>query len=344
MGGGHDRPATGEHPGELGRHDEIGGAGPLGEEVDVRGVEEDVEVALVLQGEHGYVGTAGDERFEAAAECSFAAEDEVDFGLSFKGVGEWGEALYALLVSHVAGVKNDGLAHETQILAKRVRVARAEGEDGFRVYPVGEQQGAGGLGALGDCAGDHLRRDAGDSREAMSKEALRGEGQAMYGAAGLEQVKVEGGVHLEILDVEPGWASRKGCDGESDGCTAKGGLDGDDDVGSPGDLAEHLGDAERGEGQEMGDAGASGGVEGDVEGGSIDGRATRRWCGLHAVEGAAIFGVDPPVRVVGRARHDAHFVAYLGEMVSPVSGVFSDAGELGREVQTIDQDAKAGGR
>ena len=78
VGGGDDGSAAGEHAGEFRRHDEIGGTGSLGEEMDVGGVEEVVEAVEGLEGQEGDVGEVGDDVFEVGAEGSVAAEDEVD--------------------------------------------------------------------------------------------------------------------------------------------------------------------------------------------------------------------------------------------------------------------------
>ena len=78
VGGGDDGAAAGEHAGEFGRHDEVGGVGALREHVDVGGVAEVVEAGEGLERQEGDVGEMRDDGFEMGAEGSVAAEDEVD--------------------------------------------------------------------------------------------------------------------------------------------------------------------------------------------------------------------------------------------------------------------------
>ena len=113
VGGGEDGAAAGEHAGEFGGHDKVGGSGALGEEMDVGGVEEVVELVEGLEGEEGNVFETGDRGFELGTEAAVAAEEEVDLGVGGEVLGERSEELEALFVAHVTGVKQDDFVFET---------------------------------------------------------------------------------------------------------------------------------------------------------------------------------------------------------------------------------------
>jgi hypothetical protein len=141
VGGGDDGAAAREHAGELGGHDEVGGSGSLGEEVDVGCVEEVVEALNWLEREQRYVGMVGDEGFELRAEGSVAAEEEVDARVVFEGLRKWGQEFEALFCAHIAGVEKDDFVFEVEFAAEGVGCGAMLRVDGFDVDPVGEEDG-----------------------------------------------------------------------------------------------------------------------------------------------------------------------------------------------------------
>lgn len=141
VGGGDDGAAAGEHAGELGGHDKIGGSGSLGEEMDVGCVEEVVEALDWLEREQRYVGVVGHEGFELRAEGSVTAEEEVDSRVVFEGLRKWGQEFEALFRTHIAGVEKDDFAFEVELATEEVGCGAVLRVDGFDVDPVGEEDG-----------------------------------------------------------------------------------------------------------------------------------------------------------------------------------------------------------
>ena len=352
LGGGDNGTAAGEHAGELGRHDEVGGTGSLRKEVDVGGVEEVVEESERLQREQGYIGAAGDEGFELRAEGSVAAEEEVDAGIVVgaargEGVGEGGEELEALLGAHVAGVEEDDFGvfargGEIQLAAEVVAriFLRVLWVDGVDVDPVGKEDGLVGGNAFGEGTLDHLEGDAGDAVEGAGEEGFESDGEGVDGAVGGEQAEVEGGVDLEVLDVEPGGCAGGFGDEESERGAEEGGFDVEDDLWLPPGLAQHDGKAAEHEGEEVRHALEAGGFGRDVEGGAVDDGFAGDFFG--AVEGATVVFADAPGGIVRGSGDDADVVAAGCEPGGHFAGVFADAGKFGGVIETVDQDSQIG--
>ena len=311
VGGGDYGASAREHGGELGGHDEVGGSGSLGKEMDVGGVEEVVETRERLEGEKGYVGVVCDEGFELGAERSIAAEEEVDAGVVFEGLREGGEEFEALLGSHIAGVEEDDFAFEAEFATDGVAGDAALGVDGVDVDPVGEEDAVGLRYTFGEGALDHLAGDAGDSIEGLGVAVLELEGDEVNGAFGGEEAEIECRVDLEVLLMKPrGRTGGLGCE-ERDGGAEESGLDGEDDLGLPEELACDDRKAAEHEGREVQDSLEASGAGGNVERGAIDdglsGVLTRDVFG--AVEGIAVVFADAPGWVVRGCGDDTDFVA-----------------------------------
>ena len=335
VGGGEDGASAGEHAGEFGGHDEVGGSGTLGQEVDVGGVEQVVELVEGLEGEEGDVGEARDCGFELGAEAAVAAEEEVDLRVRGEVAGEGGEELEALLVAHVAGVEEEDFVFEAS--AEGVLGLSRLGVDGFDIDPVGEEDGRGrGARPWLTERSNHFGGDGGDAGEGVGEQRFELKGEGVDGAVGGEEAEVKGGVDFEVLDVEPGGGSGGVGDEEGEGGSEEGGLDGPDDLGLPEDLTEQGGEAAEGEGGEVNHALEAGGFFGDVERGAED-----LWvAGLGFVGVAEVFA-DAPGGVVRGGGDDVEVVAPGGEPCGHFAGVFADAGELGGEVEAVDEDAEA---
>ncbi len=98
--------------------------------------------------------------------------------------------------------------------------------------------------------------------EPAGEDLLEGEGEGVDRSSGGEEAEVEGGVDLEVLDVEPGGGVGEEGGEEGGGGGEEGGFDGDDDVGLRCGLAQDYWSAEKGEGGEVEEALEAGGVAG----------------------------------------------------------------------------------
>ena len=329
VGGGDDGAAAGEHAGELGGHDEVGGSGSLGEEMDVGGVEEVVEAIEGLEGEQGYVGAVGDEGFELGAEGSVAAEEEVDAGVvSAKDCGEGGEEFEALLGSHVAGVEEDDFVFEVEFAAEGVGRGAGLRVDVRRCLPSWGRGWRGCGDAFGEGALDHLAGDAGDAGEGAGEEVFeargrgRGWGLRRGGGRGRRRRLLRSPVR------EARRRRRWPGDEERDGGAEEGGLDGEDDVGLPEGWRSMTGRLPSMKEARCSDSLEAGGSGGDVEGGAVDDGLGGVLAGgvFGAVEGVAVVFADAPCGVVRGGGDDADFVASGGEPGGHLAGVFADAG------------------
>ena len=269
------------------------------------------------------------------AEGAIATKDEVNAGIGGQSPGEGGQGFQTLLVAHIAGVKKDDLSAEAELLAKSIRGIRRGRLYCREVDPVWKQKGADGGDALRMGALDHAWRDRGDAVEEACDAALEREGEGVNGASGREKAEVEGGVDFEVLHVEPGGGVGESGEQKSDRCGEERGLDGENDVGLPVRLAEAGTEAGKGERAEMQHALEARRAGRDVEGAAVDGEVGQRVLGRAAIaEGR----VNAPGRVVGRRGDDVNVVAAAGEPEGHFAGVLTDAGELRREVEAVDED------
>ena len=173
-------------------------------------------------------------------------------GSALQSAGRVEDQLQALLLAHTARVQEyDGVFGDVQRGA--VRAWLLLGVDRLGVDPVGEEEAVGLALRLDHGPLDHLLRDGGDAVEAAHEGALGVEGHAAQ-ALGFEQAKVEGGVDLKVLYVQPGLgAGQAGCEQGRDGAEQRR-LDGEDDVRAPAALREHRDGAAECEAPQMQDA------------------------------------------------------------------------------------------
>lgn len=185
----------------------------------------------------------------------------------------------------------------------------------------------------------HVARDAGDAREAAGEEGIETRGQGGQGASGREQVELESGGHLEVLNMQPGGCTGDGGDEQRDGGGEEGGFDGEDNLRSPKDLTQHDREAAESEGEEMQQAGAAAGVSRHPEWRSVDcGRGWLRTVSrplFGSIEAATVVVVNTPARVVGRSGDNADLMAATSKPDRHFAGVLADAGEFGRVVETV---------
>ena len=341
IGGGDDGFAAGEHAGELGGHDEVGCSTALRHEMNIRTIQQVVEARKGLEREHRHIFAVGDESFELRAEGSVSAEEEVYGLILLKGLGERREEFEALLGAHVAGVEEDRLAFEAELEAEGVGVVGGVGLDGFDVDPVGKEACLLDGDALGDAALEHLAGDAGDAGEGLGEDLFKPQGEGVDGAVLGQEAKLEGSVDLEVLHVEPAGGGACLGDEEGQGRAEEGRLDGPDDLGVPGDLTQHDGQAANHEGEEMEDTLGSVGLLRNVERGAVNGR-DKGIVFAFDVEGLpAVLVPDTPCGVIGRRRHDPDVMPSCREPGRHLACVFANAGQLGRIVQPVDENAEA---
>ncbi len=157
-------------------------------------------------------------------------------------------------------------------------------------------------------------------------------------AFGGKETEIEGGIYLEVVDVEPGGGAGGFGYEEGQGGTEEGGLYREDYIGPPEDLAEHDWEAAQHEGDQVGYPFEAGGFCGDVEGGAVD----RGFAGLAlgAIQLASVVFADAPGGVIRGGGDDPDFVASGGQPGGHLSGVLADTSQLGGVVDAVDQNSQ----
>ena len=151
--------------------------------------------------------------------------------------------------------------------------------------------------------------------------------------------KREGGIDLEVLDVQESLGTAKPCREPGAGRRDQGRRDRDQQLGPEDDrLPEGDGETGEREAREVDEAGQRRAAGPGRKAGS-DRRARRR--SPPAASGSRHSLGDPPVGVIGRRRHDPDVMAARGEPGSHLAGELADARRLGRMVEAIDQEAQA---
>src|SRR6185312_16161269 len=280
--------------------------GALREQMNVSHVEEIVEAVERLKREEGDVAESRDGLFELAAIGSVSAEDKMKKLVIPQAGGKPRENFQSLLGSHVSGIKEDNLIGGNAELGAE-GAGLGLGVDGVRVHPIGKEGDARGLNSLLLEAIHHGRGDGGELRKGAADDALAILSERVRPSSRGQKAKIEGGVHLKVLDVEPGGNSAKAGGEQGYRRGDKGRLHGEHEVRMPRGLSQHDGKAAGRERSEMGNAATSAKSGGDPEGAAVDFSPGGR-C-FPTVTPGRVALADFPCRVIGRGGDHPDFMA-----------------------------------
>ena len=156
-----------------------------------------------------------------------------------------------------------------------------------------------------------------------------------------EQADLESGTQLEVLHVQPSLRPRETCCKQAHRGGERGRLDHEQGLRSMTQCSiEHGRGTGQGKGEEMQNAGEGLRPAGDPQGAADHAHAAP---GLGRPAPARASRIKAPVRVVGVGGDHGHLVALAHQALGHLAGVLADAGQLGREVEAVEQPATAGG-